>query len=550
MADSTRLIKADDRFVVDEDGTVIGVEPANGRGRQYLSGAALTAGQVLALQSAPSIGIVGDSLLYFGIRPGSLTSSTIPGLFAFNCSLACSQTGTGLLEFRAADRSMRFTAPSSTPGPWVPIVRAQRYRIDGGAADEWLEGTVFPDLLPAVDTSATLTLTPNPPFTDVNWRNVPEWVSIFSGQRTRFVNACAAGASLRHLVDLLADLRERAAAQSAQITEVWIQAGTNDVASGLDADASTMLASLGLAIDKALAHGWKPRVFSLPMRTLTASSAAQIAWRDFNRALPSFCAARGAMFNDIWAHTNDPASSTAATTGALVDGVHPSGWGGFCAGLSLWNQIGGSLASGQAQFTTSSINAYNAGTNPGGNLLAGTPVGSGGTAGTGGTATDVATGWDVRRNIGSITIVGTKAAALDGGVPWQRLTLGAAAAITDEAKYEFNLGVGVTTVAAGDEVEILMELNVPANAGIRRIGLWLTMVGAARNDSAIWDNFDVSATFPDLPAVAWPGTPVIRTPPIKIPVSLTSMRVRLFLQTAVSATPVVDVRRIEMRKIA
>jgi lysophospholipase L1-like esterase len=497
---------------------------------------------------AETWGIAGDSIASFGIRPGSLAgTSSIPGLFHFYASLACSVATTGLLEYRAADMSARFTAPGSTPGPWTPLLRSGRYLLQGGGAGETLDGSVLLDELPATDDSSTITLTPNPPYTAKLWSSVPTWLEIFSGARLEIVNAGAPGVRMSHLSDVLDDLQDRATAAGVVLTRVLIQIGTNDFASGRSPDVAQMQTLLRAAIGKARANGWAPVVLSVPMRSFTGGSDAQIAWRDFSRELPALCASAGAAFIDCWQHFVNPASATAPSTAMSTDGVHPSGAGGFHAAMAIWDAFGGSVAGGQSPLIVNAVDAYNGSTNPGGNLLPGTPAGSSGTAGTGGTASDVATTWDVRRNSGSITIVGTKAAALDGGADWQVLTLAAAAAITDEAKFEYNLGVGVTTVSAGDTVEMIAEIDVPAAAGLRRLGVWLTTVGAARNDSSLWDNFDLGAGFPALPAVAWSGA--IRLPRFTIAAGTTSMRVRVFMQTDVSASVVVRVRRVLLRKI-
>lgn len=501
---------------------------------------------------ADAIGIVGDSLLYYGIVPGAFISmgTTIAGVVAYYASLQCSVATTGTLEYRASDKSVRFTAPGDSAGAWVQLTSSKRQWISSADTTMQAEIVCLYDTLGASDGSSTLTLTPNPPYTLIGWRNVPTWFEIFSGQRCQTINAAAPGAKVQHLSDLLDDLRDRETQAGVRLTEVWIQAGTNDFSSGATPTVATMLLQIAAACRRARQYNWTPRVFSVPMRDLSAASAAQIAWRDYNRQLPETVRAAGGIYNHIWQHLIDPAISTAPLAGMTTDNIHPSGVGAFHAAVRLWSERGG-FDGGQSPFQVSPIDAYNVSTNPSGNLLPGTPIGSAGTAGTGGTATDVATTWDVRRNSGSITIVGTKQTATDGGSAWQVLTFGAAAAITDEAKYEYNLGVGTADADPGDTVELFAEMNIPANAGIRRLAWWITTVGASRNDSSVWDNFDLTATYPNLPAIAWPGAPypVVRLPRFKIATGTTSLRVRFLIQTAVGATPVAWVRQVMLRKV-
>lgn len=173
-----------------------------------------------------SVGIVGDSLLYFGIRPGALVSmgTAIAGLNAFNCSLDCSVATTGTLEYRASDRAIRFTAPGDSAGAWVATSKSKRVTIASANPLMTLDLSVFVDLLPGTDGTSTLTLTPNPPYTSFLWSSVPTWFEIFSGQRVRFVNACAPGAQIQHLSDLLDDVVSRATAEGVSLSEVWVQA--------------------------------------------------------------------------------------------------------------------------------------------------------------------------------------------------------------------------------------------------------------------------------------------------------------------------------------
>lgn len=554
------------------------------------------------IATSEEIGIVGDSILYTGIVPGAGVSmgSSIPGVTAYFCSLACSVATTGTLEYRASDRSVRFTAPGDSPGSWVNLTQTKRQWIPSATATMQVEIVCLFGSLGQRDASSTLSLSPNPAYTLLGQRSVPSWFEIFSGQRCRTINACAPGSAVGDLPDLISDLFERAQSAGVTLTEVWIQSGTNNFSSGATPDVTLMLGEITNACEIVRAGGCLPRVFSVPMRSFSGGSAAQIGWRNYNRMLPSTVKAAGGVFDDIWSCMVDPASSTAAKSGTVTDQIHPSDFSAFCAGVDLYNRRGG-YRGGVSPFIVTPVDAYNASTNPSGNLLPGTPAGtsgtngqawagstayalgasrtndggkvyrctsagtsasSGGPTGTGTSISDgtcvwdyvgtpsVATLFDARANSGSITILATKEDATDGGPEWQKLSFQNAAAITDEAKYEYNLGVGSTDVASGDTAELFIELDVPANVGSRRFGVWLTSVGAARNDSAIWDRFDVSGTYPDLPAIPWPGTPVIRLPPFTFQPGATSGRVRFFGQTAVGASVVARVRRHSLRKVA
>jgi hypothetical protein len=417
--------------------------------------------QALVLRAGigyPRATFVGDSINYMGVRYGALVPTGLifsNGVNLFLASLYTNTAGTGTIEWSLPLQSLRYTAPSDTAGPWVPMTRSQRFRI-ASANGLWIEGSFFRDVMATLaSTSTSVTYTGSPSNASLT-RGVPEWLEFLSYGRLYQTNICAPGASIRHLSDLMMGL-------PANPGLVVVQIGTNDVIGArtvaqIEADflaAAPSLVSVGAIVCSIPAYAW-------------STAAQRNAWNAFNTSVvPAICERYGITFVNVWGATVDPTSTTAPKANRLqADNVHPAGPGAEFAALQLQPFVSPLSAT---MVTQSPMLAYDATNNPNGNL-----AGNVGYSGTGGAVAGtnvsaggggVPDGYTAGLFSGTVTgCVVQKVAATDGGNDWLEYAItGASAGAT--FRLEHSLGVGSTVPVAGQPMEATVEWAYVAGSG-------------------------------------------------------------------------------------
>lgn len=116
----------------------------------------------LLLQSR-SLAFIGDSRARYGYETWYRTAAKVTATAGFRvdlmgCGPSAPSSGQGLVEWRASDRMLRWTAPGDTPGPWTPFVGAREYKLESGSPRLWLRARWTSAVAPAADASFAVAL--------------------------------------------------------------------------------------------------------------------------------------------------------------------------------------------------------------------------------------------------------------------------------------------------------------------------------------------------------------------------------------------------------
>lgn len=520
-----RVYKVGDEFYIGEH---------DGKGSSLISGKrqsdgslTLTPAAIAALQgvvrgaaSNEKITLVGDSIDYTGVRDGATVPTGVTmggGVNVYLASVSTNTGGSGLLEWDLPTRSLRYTAPGDSAGPWVAMARTQRFRI-ASANGLWLKGSFYADVMAATaSTSVAITYAANP-YVASMMRGVPEWLQYLRKNGLRIDNQCVPGAALRHMPDILSSV-------STTPGRVFVQIGTNDViqertpaqiAADFEAIAPT-LASLGAVVRSIPAINW-------------GTQAKRNAWNAINNTVvPSLCAQYRIPFLPIWDASIDPSSTTLPKANRLqADNTHPAAPGALYAALQLEPYIP-SIGVARVQFAA--ISAYDATHNPSGNLVSNAGFsGSTGVAQSGVNITigagNLPTGFAVEM-IGGGSVTGCTAqlvAASDGGNPWIELAVTGAAAGTQIKIEDGGIGVhpGSTVPAPGQAVTGTAEWQYVLGSGAALRGVEVRLQPVTTTAPVGYAGFVADAM--TLPDVAIQGiTPLPETPWV-VPAGATAVR--------------------------
>ena len=475
-----------------------------------------TANAVQALVSTPGISrvtFIGDSILNHGYRPGALVNSggTInAGVVAFWARIDTDVTGSGSVEYRGSDKSLRYKAPGDSAfGDWTAITKTCRQRF-ASANGQWIEAAIYFQRLPATDATATLGYSAGP-YAARMLRGVPEWVRTLCHGAVDIVDLCVPGVLIAEVAELVPQI-------PARTDLVIVQAGTNNISANasqasIEADFRAVLASLSST---------RALVLSMSSRGFSGGQGALWSWT--NRMLPRWCAEYGVPYLSAWRHTIDQSSTTLPATGMLqADNIHPAMPGAYWAAKKIL-ALPAFVNVGRDVPAPSPFDDYNASTHPFGNLITATVAmlqGSGGavtatktTAGTGGVATGITSD---RPGAGTGTAVVSKVAADAGdGTEWQRLTISGSAA-GETFRLEWAVGVGSAVPAVGSVVQGSAEARLVSGT-VRAMEVRLRPVGTADFREAIGAFAADALNLPE----AFTG--VIQTPPWVVPVGATSVR--------------------------
>lgn len=399
------------------------------------------------------------------------------------------------------------------------------------------------------------------------WRNdgYAAWLRILSGQRIRLPIANNFGVSGDRL-DQMAVRIPTVIGTGAQF--VIVVGGTNDITQGTTFDnmKATWLNSI---ITPLVGAGITPVVCPIPPRGDALSATQYSTQARFNRFLAEYALAHPEIMFVNWnKYLVDQASANNAPIAGRMraDGIHPAIAGGYYMGLALHEVLSTVIPPSPTSMVDGFRDAYNATTNPTGNLMYFGNFGFGNLFGTGGTATasagltyatsDIADALQHIRgtSTSTCTVTLTKenpriepdrssgerqiiqiAAAGDGG--------------TDEI-YNFRYGLDIADIQAGDWIYGEAEIEVSA-APVRVRSLEFNIFeDRPANDQNTYDNGSSDALSGFLPAVTWKG--VFRTEPIQRQSDTTGVQanIRARLNTSGSAASItIKIGDMAVRKI-
>lgn len=479
---------------------------------------------------------LGDSLGFSGVRYGALVPT--PALFNGSVTIFLAQQGTnvvgsGLLEYRALDKALRYTAPGDTAGSWYPQTVSSRPRLLSGNGLLWIEGTVLQDLMPGADASGAITYAANP-YVASMYRGVPECINSLTFNQIKHTNLTVPGCFIRHVVDQVNGITD-------QTAPLIVQVGSNNVIA--EQTVATMTAELLLLLP--LLAGRNVILCTVPgMGTSTAGR--QLAWNKLNNSLlPDLCTTYRVPLVHCWASTIDPTSTTAPKANRMQsDANHPAAPAAMYAAkvlLPKLNLLGSDL------FIPSPLNAYHVTNYPKGNLLtnpnfagiAGT-AGLGVTAGAGG----IPDGMTALRSVGAGTAVVQKVIAPDGGNEYLEFTI-TGAAPGDVFRLETGtVGAGSTVPIPGDKIDGWVDWeHVAGTGGIR--GVQFVMQPVTVTAPVGYSGFIADAML--IPDGVVGRTPKIQTP-WEMPPGATAVRGQVHIIIG-AATATVRIRNPVMVKI-
>ena len=356
------------------------------------------------LLQTPSLAFIGDSRSRYGYRTWYYSATAASGTAGFRVDLlGCgpdtkltASFGAGTVEWDAATRALRWTAPGDTAGPWVAFERAAEYKLESGSPRQWLRARFSSATPPAASASFAVNTTGD-------GRPLSEWQSHNTDVCSRLnlhqrlpLWLGAGGAHTADCVELLGWYEDMASGPGVDV----IRVGTNDITS----EARTLAQITELAyqlFDARRALGRKLVIVGENARWGTAvntgMTASQIALlHGINAAYRSYALTHYAdcRFVDLFSISHDPAYSDARPkSGILKDTLHDDVAGAILFGgaISAAVQSLGFRAE-PPPMPTDSASALTA------------MLGTGGTAGTATTGA-VPDGWQVRRLAGTTTTI-------------------------------------------------------------------------------------------------------------------------------------------------
>jgi lysophospholipase L1-like esterase len=415
---------------------------------------------------------------------------------------------TGLLEYRATDKALRWTAPGDTAGAWTQITRAGWWQLESATADKFLRvGVKNLTTMPVADQSVTVSGSGSMNF---GWNAI--------GLCNRAMNLarwlCPTPVSLGIGGSTTADVVEQlsyAQAQASGLGWDFIMVSTNDVTNGTAA--ATITANLQTIYDARRALGRKLVIVENTARwgvnTSTPLTAGQIttfdAVRSFNQ---TYAAQHDCLYVDSYLLTYDSGfSDRRPAAGMLRDTVHPTDNACQLIAAELYRLLKQRIGPGRFR-TAADANTF----------ANGVLNGTGGSLATGASG-QVANGWTVGRATGTD---GTATCSVidrtDGGAgKMQRIQ----ATNTTAGWMEFTALSAQTTLAAlglavGDTVYYEIEYEVANPVALQNIAAQAFFTGASPT-TALTCNLETSNVF-----LAEAGT--MRTPPAKIPAGTTNVR--------------------------
>jgi hypothetical protein len=296
------------------------------------------------------IAFIGDSRCYYGQRDffKSATTADTKGLVISlkGCGVGITvDATTGILEYRAIDKALRWTAPSDTAGAWVLLTQASRLTLQSGTTDKWLNLYVMSfTSLPSTDQTISISCSGSMVKYKGFNTNPSMTVQVLGNLRNNQITAIegAGGATSSDLVELTKYYQAVAPARGG--IDV-IRIGTNDISNGYTS--SVTIANVTQFFNSRLSIGRKLVICGEPARwgvnTSTALTAGQLATlMDINKAYKLFANANPmrCIYVDLYALSVDTAFRDGRpASGLLIDIVHDGYTGAVLFGSAITTAI-------------------------------------------------------------------------------------------------------------------------------------------------------------------------------------------------------------------
>lgn len=501
----------------------------------------LTGGiEILGVSDGNNIAFIGDSRVRYGRREWfkNITPDNSDGIEADWLGVGPAVTvdsSVGTLEFRAADKAFRWTAPSDSAGQWVPATIGKMV-IASGSTDKEIY-FVLRSLagLPTSDQSISMTCT------GVLYAKV-DWTSCVTDVMSRFRNGPTAhylgagGATTAECVEMLPWYFSQAVGAGVDVLRI----GTNDISNGT-IPVADMIANATALFNARLALGRKLVICGEPARwgvnTSTAITAQQLSdLIAYNKALRSFAEARASTcrYVDMYAISRDPAYIDGRPlSGILLDTVHDGVSGAVAFGAAIKtaiDSIGGCSAAAYPMAGDTSVVFNNSST-----WMHGGTAGTLNTGATGSAPTGITVG---RASGADLTIVSSVVGYDDHQGKRTQLDL-TSTTINNIAECSSNLPSSTPTLAtmgmaAGDTIEFDIDFEIVSGAPTT-IEVFVNLPGSARR------------TMISFPGIV--GKYHQKSPPIKLLASDTTIRQIAYITMPASSTASVKVGEFVTRKL-
>ena len=491
-----------------------------------------------AIIGSNDLAFIGDSRCASG-EGNYFKLATISNLYGISlvpkgAGVGCSVNGNGTLEFRASDKSFRWTAPSDTAGAWTPITQAGDMMLQSGTADKWLLVMLRSVLtLPLTDQILTVALSGSMISYLCPSSTMALQVMSYFRFNQQFKAIGCSGANTSDGVELLPYWKQQAGAKGG--IDV-IRMGTNDPFS----DVSVTIANMTTIFKARLALGRKLVICGEPPKwgaavgtPLTASDIARYvamskAYKEFALANPSTC-----IYVDLFSLGSDPAyTDYRPRTGILRDVVHDGYLGSFVFGNAIATAVKQLGLQGDSIYPNRASKL---------NLLStGYMTGTSGTNGTGSSG-PVPNGIDVSRSVGSDATVVNSIETITDPYATNKLV----SAITGiSAGNIIKVNMGVTTLAtvglvAGDTITLSADLIVSA------------LTGSGLTDLSMFVYFNDPLLLRSqiaVPPIVGANSKV-RSCPIKVPAGATYAVVQVWATPAASSTATIKLSDVELKKV-
>ena len=485
-----------------------------------------------------NIAFIGDSRMRYGLRNWfkNITPSGGAGVFAdwLGVGPAVTVDSVGTLEFRAADKSFRWTAPSDTAGAWTPATVGKMI-IDSASADKQIYFVLRSMSLPSTDQTYSMTCT-GTMHAKVEWlSSVPDVMSRYRyGPDAYYLGA--GGATTAECVEMLPWYKLQASGAGIDV----IRVGTNDISNGT-ISVGTMIANATALFNARIGEGRKLVICGEPARwgvnTSTPITAQQLSCLiAYNKALSLYAEARASVcrYVDLYAISRDPAYIDGRPfNGILLDTVHDGIAGSIAFGSAIKSAIdslGGCSIAGFQMAGDSSIVFNNSSTWMHG--------GTAGVLNTGATG-QAPTGITVGRVSGSdLTLVSSIVSYPDHQGKRTQLDITSTTA-NNIAECSSNLPSTTPTIetmglVAGDFIEFEADIEVVSGSPTS-IEIFISLLGSLRR-TAVY-----------VPGVV--GSYHVKSAPIKLLAEDTTIRQMAYITMPASATASVRIGEFITRKV-
>lgn len=483
-----------------------------------------------------SVALIGDSRITDAERNWkSSSSSDWKGLTAVGIGLSgtgVASDGTGTLEYKAADHTLRWTAPGDSAGPWTAM-QAGRLTLESATAGKGLIlGLNSLSGLPASDQTISVSISGS---VYLGRLAFGFWVRAFNQHRWLNGNPlplAIGGNTAANVVEQLPFINAAAPGSGWDV----IQLGTNDISNSTAS--VTVIDNLRTIYDSRHAQGRRLVLVGEPARWGTAvdspmSSGQQAIHAALNDFMATYAAAHRDIYVDAYAVTYDSGSSDRRPmAGILRDKVHYSERGAQIVGKAIADALTARLGAGPQRHSGSTGNP----------LSRGYMAGSSGTAGTGASGT-VPTGWSAARASGSDAAVTCSVEARTDGIAgnWARLQCSSTTAGLIQFAAQSTMSLANLGLAIGDTIYIEAEITVTDPMALINVEFFCLLTGITGSLRANPE----SAT----DAVMGAERSVFRSPRLTIPSGVTDLPVYVWIRLGANASAEVRVGAVAIVKV-